>query len=77
MTPEQCDRVFNLYARGPNRRKSLGLGLGLYICRQIITAHGGQIGGASYSGQGVTFWFTLPVAFPTGQPTSNASHPLG
>jgi len=62
MTQEQCDRVFNLYTRGPNRCKSLGLGLGLYICRQIIAAHGGAIGAVSQPGEDVTFWFTLPSA---------------
>ncbi|HEY9763323.1 MAG TPA: HAMP domain-containing sensor histidine kinase, partial [Trichocoleus sp.] len=62
MTQEQCDSMFELYARGPNRRQSLGLGLGLYICRQIITAHGGKIGAISGSAEGATFWFTLPVA---------------
>ncbi|HEY9879201.1 MAG TPA: HAMP domain-containing sensor histidine kinase [Leptolyngbyaceae cyanobacterium] len=62
MTQEQCDSMFELYARGPNRRQSLGLGLGLYICRQIITAHGGKIGAISGSAQGATFWFTLPIA---------------
>ena len=37
-----------------------GLGIGLYICRQIIMAHGGEIGVVSDRGDGATFWFTLP-----------------
>ncbi|MCP6757218.1 MAG: HAMP domain-containing histidine kinase [Fischerella sp. CENA71] len=61
MTQQQCDRLFELYTRGPNNRQSLGLGLGLYICRQIITAHGGKIGAISSPSNGATFWFTLPV----------------
>ncbi|HEY9735663.1 MAG TPA: HAMP domain-containing sensor histidine kinase, partial [Trichocoleus sp.] len=65
LTQEQCSSIFELYARGPNRRQSLGLGLGLYICRQIISAHGGKIGADSGSHRGVTFWFTLPVAAST------------
>lgn len=60
MTPEQCRKIFDLYTRGSNRRQTLGLGLGLYICHQIVTAHGGEIGVISPPGQGVTFWFTLP-----------------
>lgn len=40
MTQQQSDRLFDLYSRGPNKRQSLSLGLGLYMCRQIITAHG-------------------------------------
>lgn len=77
MTQEQCDRVFDLYTRDPNRRKSLGLGLGLYICRQIITAHGGKIGVTSHPGQGVTFWFTLPFAVSPAYPPGSCSPPVG
>ncbi len=41
---------------------SVGLGLGLYICRTIIEHHQGQVGVQSAPGQGSTFWFTLPLA---------------
>ena len=39
-----------------------GLGLGLYISRCIVEAHGGSIGAESIPGRGSTFHFTLPVA---------------
>jgi signal transduction histidine kinase len=58
---EQHDRLFDLYARGSRARYMPGLGLGLYLCRQIIQAHGGQIGVISAPQQGATFWFTLPI----------------
>jgi signal transduction histidine kinase len=61
ISPELGARLFDLYSRGTQVRRSPGLGLGLYLCRQIITAHGGKIGVISNPGSGATFWFTLPL----------------
>ncbi len=63
--PEQCEHLFDLYVRGYQSRHSVGLGLGLYLCRQIIAAHGGEIGVISSPGAGAIFWFTLPLALKT------------
>jgi signal transduction histidine kinase len=57
----QVDKLFELYSRGEKARYIPGLGIGLYICRQILLAHDGQIGAISAPGQGATFWFTLPT----------------
>jgi PAS domain S-box-containing protein len=62
---EQAEHLFELYFRGNNARHLTGIGLGLYLCRQIITAHGGRIGVVSEPGRGATFWFTLPLAAAT------------
>lgn len=65
MPAEQAEELFRLYSRGRNSRQTLGLGLGLYLCQQIVQAHGGQIGVTSQPAQGATFWFTLPLASPS------------
>ncbi len=62
MTPEQCEGLFELYTRATATRRTAGLGLGLYLCRQIISAHGGEIGVITRPSCGTTFWFTLPVS---------------
>jgi len=38
-----------------------GLGIGLYICSEIIKQHNGTVGIQSELGQGSTFYFTLPL----------------
>lgn len=74
MSQEHCEKLFDLYFRGSQIRQSIGLGLGLYLCRQIITAHGGEIGVNSRLKQGTSFWFTLPLAVsPTSDPTFGKS----
>ncbi|MEY4520248.1 MAG: hypothetical protein RLZZ499_2848 [Cyanobacteriota bacterium] len=57
----QTQNLFKLYSRGKRARYMPGLGLGLYLSQQIITAHGGEIGVISSPKTGSTFWFTLPV----------------
>ena len=57
----QFHSLFELYARGRQARYMPGLGLGLYLCKQIITAHGGEIGVISQPDVGSAFWFTLPL----------------
>ncbi len=62
ISPEQSEQLFNLYFRVRNNRNSVSLGLGLYLCKQIINAHGGEIGMNSGLDGGSTFWFTLPIS---------------
>lgn len=54
--------LFDRYYRADHSGKSYsGLGLGLYICAEIIKKHKGKIGAESKIGEGSTFWFTLPL----------------
>jgi two-component system, OmpR family, phosphate regulon sensor histidine kinase PhoR len=64
ITPEQAEQLFERFYRADTSlaRTTKGLGLGLYICRSLVDAHGGHIGVESAGpGQGSTFWFTLPT----------------
>jgi len=58
--PEYQQRVFEKFFRMPGT-KGEGIGLGLYISREIVAAHGGQMGVDSEPGHGSRFWFTLRV----------------
>ncbi|WP_374951320.1 PAS domain S-box protein [Mucilaginibacter sp.] len=58
---EKLGDIFSRYYRVEEGAANVsGLGLGLYLCHEIITRHGGQIWADSELGKGSTFWFTLP-----------------
>ncbi|MCL2167140.1 MAG: sensor histidine kinase, partial [Clostridiales bacterium] len=55
------DTLTTLFTRYPEMRGAVkGNGLGLYISRKIVEAHGGEIGAASEPGKGTRIWFTIP-----------------
>jgi signal transduction histidine kinase len=60
--PEQCRYIFDRFyqVRGEDAESHGGLGLGLYICRELVRLHGGEIWVESTPGQGSTFFFTVP-----------------
>lgn len=60
---DQQPRLFSKFFRAANvvRMETEGSGLGLFICKNIIEAHGGTIGFTSEEGKGSTFYFNLPI----------------
>jgi signal transduction histidine kinase len=58
---ESLERIFDKFVRGRGESVS-GTGLGLYISRQIIDAHGGRVWAESPPGEGAVFRFVLPLA---------------
>jgi signal transduction histidine kinase len=61
--PEALERLFERFYRAENASQYTGgLGLGLYICREIVERHGGTIAVSSAAGEGSLFTVTLPLA---------------
>lgn len=61
ISPENQKRVFDRFERVRDKNNIGGLGLGLYICRQIIEAHHGEIRVHSEVGAGATFIVEIPI----------------
>ncbi|MEO8820697.1 MAG: PAS domain-containing sensor histidine kinase [Ginsengibacter sp.] len=53
--------VFERFFRVEKTRKIEGIGLGLYLCRQIIQSHKGHVGVKSEENKGSVFYFTIPL----------------
>ena len=62
IAPGELARVFERFYRSPSSQKRAeGLGLGLYISRLVVEAHGGRVWAESEPGKGSTFGFSLPI----------------
>ena len=61
---DELDRIFNIFYRSPDPRAGHvgGLGLGLYISREIVTRHDGRLWAESRETGGSTFHVSLPLA---------------
>jgi signal transduction histidine kinase len=61
---EEQSRIFDRYVRGSaaSQATARGKGLGLYIVKQLVALHRGNVGVDSRPGEGASFWFTVPRA---------------
>jgi PAS domain S-box-containing protein len=66
ISAEDQQRIFQRFERAVSARHFGGLGLGLWIARQLVDAHGGSIHVASEMNLGATFEVVLPVEVPPG-----------
>lgn len=63
IAPADQERIFERYERAVTANEASGLGLGLFISRQIVDSHGGALKVLSTPGRGATFIATLPLTF--------------
>jgi signal transduction histidine kinase len=72
--PEDQNRVFERFERAVSSKHFGGLGLGLWIAKQIVTAMGGTIGVNSEPGLGSEFTVVLPTMMPHEAPQAELVH---
>lgn len=73
IAPGELEHLFDPYWKG--RRDRAGAGLGLFIARGIVEAHGGSIAVDSAVGRGTRFAFSLPVVTADGQASDRSASP--
>jgi signal transduction histidine kinase len=62
IVPEEQKKIFNLYYRHPDMKNNFkGLGVGLFISKEIVRAHKGKVWVTSELGKGSKFSFSLPL----------------
>ncbi len=61
ISANQLPYIFERFFRAEKTKNLEGIGLGLYLCRQIIHAHEGQVWVESEEGKGSNFYFSIPL----------------
>lgn len=73
IAPQDLERIFERFERAVSARRYGGLGLGLYIVRQIVEAHGGRVRAESVPEAGSTFTVELPLEQVTSEEATASS----
>jgi two-component system CheB/CheR fusion protein len=63
ISPKNLDKIFNRFYRvSESSARTEGMGLGLYISREIVEGHQGRIWAESEEGHGSTFYIDFPIS---------------
>jgi signal transduction histidine kinase len=73
IAPDDLPRVFDRYWRGKSAGRAEGLGLGLFITRKLVDAHGWRIEVASEVGRGSVFTVIVPLGGARAAPAEGAA----
>ena len=69
ISEEEREYIFDMFYKGdPSQKESYGLGL--YVSKRILEAHGSKLCFESEPGKGSTFWFSLPAMTDTKEDAS-------
>lgn len=71
--PADRARIFERFERGVSLRRHGGFGVGLWMAREIVRAHGGTLTLASEPGQGATFTLEVPIVTAAAEDTVEAA----
>ncbi len=72
ISPNRLETLFDPYRQGEDANAATGLGLGLYIVKEIARAHGGDVRVESSERDGTTFTLTVPLAHGEEAPANDA-----